>query len=72
MSAVQHRALIVPIHSFQSLKDSIFVWGRGERGAGKASAPSLGPPDLFVLFGQVAPRGWGTKYWLLLDKHRAA
>ena len=30
------------------------------------------PPDLFVLFGQVAPRGWGTKYWLLLDKHRAA
>ena len=47
----------VPIHSFQSVKDSIFV--RGEEGR-KASATSLGPPDLFVLFGQVAP-GVGGK-----------
>ena len=52
----------VPIHSFQSVKDSIFV--RGEEGR-KASATSLGPPpDLFVLFGQVAPH-WGAagRHW---------
>ena len=52
----------VPIHSFQSVKDSIFV--QGEEGR-KASATSLGPPpDLFVLFGQVAPH-WGAagRHW---------
>ena len=27
----------------------------------QASATSLGPPDLFVLFGQVAPRGCGRR-----------
>ena len=65
----------VPIHSFHSVKDSIFVWEGGGGGSGICYIfrTTSRLQIIVCLVRQVAPhRGvfsFAPKYWLLTDKH---